>query len=332
MSSENDAPPAITPRLTVPRPDTGPGSGRPEGDGVQGNGRASGNGSTASNGHAPSARHGASATSTPPPPPPPPPSSGGSTGGDGGAASSATGGTSATEGMETASGESRVAVARAGAVKAAAAAIAAAKSAAKKVSATVPAAPPETDHDEVDDRTVKRMAPTAEASTGTATQNGTAASSMHYSAAGVTGTARPLTGATPSVSTATGATQAVRADGPRRVRLSVSRIDPWSAMKLGFLLAVAIGIMTVVAVAVFWYVLDSMLVFQTVQDFVEQIAGEESNVDITQFVEFGRVISLATLLSVVNVVIITALSTIMAFLYNIVAALVGGVHLTLTDD
>lgn len=304
MSTENNAPPAITPRLTVARPDA----------------------------------------STPPPPPPPPApaesngAAGNGTSGTAGNGSQRTDGPS--DGMEVASGESRVAVARAGAVKAAAAAIAAAKSAAKKVSASVPAAPPETAHDdEIDDRTVKRVTTTsAAASVGagapaTATNGSpTGSSSMHYSAAGVTGTASPVTGATPAASPATGATPTVRHDGPRRVRLSVSRVDPWSAMKLGFLLAVAIGIMTVVATAVVWYVLDGMMVFQKVQDFVTQIAGEESNVDMLQFVEFGRVISVATLLGVVNVVIITALSTIMAFLYNIVAALVGGVHLTLTDD
>lgn len=320
MSTENNAPPAITPRLTVARPDT----------------------------------------STPPPPPPPPSAaesnggsghgasgngvSGNGTSGNGTSGSGPAGNGSATatdpsDGMEVASGESRVAVARAGAVKAAAAAIAAAKTAAKKVSASVPAAPPETHDDEIDDRTVKRVTTTsAAASVGAAAPatgtNGSSAgaSSMHYSAAGVTGTANPVTGATSTASPATGATPTVRHDGPRRVRLSVSRVDPWSAMKLGFLLAVAIGIMTVVATAVVWYVLDGMMVFQKVQDFVTQIAGEESNVDMLQFVEFGRVISVATLLGVVNVVIITALSTIMAFLYNIVAALVGGVHLTLTDD
>jgi hypothetical protein len=244
--------------------------------------------------------------------------------------------------MERASGESRVAVARAGAVKAAAAAIAAAKTAAKKVSAAVPAAPAESDpqqpgHDEIDDETVRRVPTTTSAapsaSAAPAATNAPAAASLHYSAAGVSGSATPLTGATPAVGPATGATPTVRNDGgPRRVRLAVSRIDPWSAMKLGFLLAVAIGIMTVVATAVVWYVLDGMMVFSKIEDLFTQIVGTETDVDIQQYVAFGRVISIATLLGVVNVVIITALSTIMAFLYNIVAALVGGVHLTLTDD
>lgn len=323
MSSENNAPPTITPRLTVPRPDTDTTS------------RAGGATAPSKHGESNGASNGAASGAVPPPPPPPPP---------GPASSQAAAERGADDdGMERASGESRVAVARAGAVKAAAAAIAAAKSAAKKVSAAVPAAPAETDpqqpgHDEIDDETVRRVpttsaaAPSATAASAAST-NTPAPAAMHYSAAGVSGSATPLTGATPAVGPATGATPTVRNDGgPRRVRLAVSRIDPWSAMKLGFLLAVAIGIMTVVATAVVWYVLDGMMVFAKIEDLFTQIVGTETEVDIQQYVAFGRVISIATLLGVVNVVIITALSTIMAFLYNIVAALVGGVHLTLTDD
>jgi hypothetical protein len=116
------------------------------------------------------------------------------------------------------------------------------------------------------------------------------------------------------------------------VRLAISRVDPWSVMKLAFLLAVAIAIMTVVATAVFWSVLNSFGVFTTVQSFVADAVGPQSNVNLTQYVEFPRVISLATLISICNIVLLTAIATIMAFLYNITAALVGGVHMTLTDD
>jgi hypothetical protein len=164
---------------------------------------------------------------------------------------------------------------------------------------------------------------------------------MHYTAGGVRGTAapadtqaagapapqppRPASAPTPEAARPAPA-------GPRRVRLAISRVDPWSVMKLAFLLAVAIAIMTVVATAVFWSVLDSFGVFTTVQKFVEDAVGPQSNVNLTQFVEFPRVISLATLISICNIVLLTAIATIMAFLYNITAALVGGVHMTLTDD
>jgi len=119
--------------------------------------------------------------------------------------------------------------------------------------------------------------------------------------------------------------------GPRRVRLSISRIDPWSAMKLSFLLSVALGIMIVVAAALVWFVLDSMHVFADIEDLLVSI-GSESFLQLMDYVKFDRVMSFATIVGVVDILLLTALGTIGAFLYNIVAALVGGLHMTLTDD
>jgi hypothetical protein len=130
---------------------------------------------------------------------------------------------------------------------------------------------------------------------------------------------RPATGRIPAV-------------GPRRVRLAISRVDPWSVMKLSFLLSVAAGIMLVVAAAAVWFTLDGLHVFTKVNDFIIQVTGKESGVDILQYVAFKRIVSGATLIAVVDVFLLTALSTIGAFLYNIVAALVGGLHVTMTDE
>jgi hypothetical protein len=115
------------------------------------------------------------------------------------------------------------------------------------------------------------------------------------------------------------------------VRLAISRVDPWSVMKLSFLMSVAIGIMIVVATAVVWITLDSLHVFATINDLVTEILAD-SNIDLMQYVEFDRVLSIATLVAVVDIFLITALATIGAFLYNITAALVGGVHVTMTDE
>ncbi|MET1062142.1 MAG: DUF3566 domain-containing protein [Aeromicrobium sp.] len=138
-----------------------------------------------------------------------------------------------------------------------------------------------------------------------------------------------LTGARPT----TGRIPAIGQHGaPRRVRLAISRVDPWSVMKLSFLLSVAIGIMIVVAAAVIWFTLNGLQVFTKADNLVTQITGTESGIDILQYVEFSRIISGATLIAVIDVFLITALATIGAFLYNIVAALVGGVHVTMTDE
>ncbi len=121
----------------------------------------------------------------------------------------------------------------------------------------------------------------------------------------------------------------------RRVKLTVSRVDPWSVMKMSVLLSVALGIAMVVMVAVLWSILSGMGVFDQIDEAVRQIIrGGESQTDfsILDFVGFGQVLSLSIVIAVIDVLLITAISTLAAFLYNVCSALVGGLQLTLTDD
>ena len=120
----------------------------------------------------------------------------------------------------------------------------------------------------------------------------------------------------------------------RRVRLTVSRVDPWSAMKMSFLLSVALGIAMVVMVFVLWSVLAGMGIFDWVNDIAADVFGADGGTpfDIMDYIGLGRVVSLSIVIGVVDVILITAIATLGAFLYNVSAALVGGLQLTLTDD
>ena len=121
----------------------------------------------------------------------------------------------------------------------------------------------------------------------------------------------------------------------RRARLVLARVDPWSVMKLSFLLAIALAVVAVVAVFVIWTVLDSMGVFDSVGSTVESITRSSDNsqgVDILDYVGLSRVLSLTVVLAGVNVVLMTALATLGAFLYNMAASLVGGLNVTFTED
>jgi hypothetical protein len=122
------------------------------------------------------------------------------------------------------------------------------------------------------------------------------------------------------------------ARGPRKVRLTVARLDPWSVMKMAFLLSVAIGIMSVIAVTLFWLVIDHLQIFVTLQEFINDAVGTGATINITQYFEFGRIVSLTTLIAVINVIILTLLAAIMAIIYNITSTLIGGMRVTLTDD
>ena len=145
---------------------------------------------------------------------------------------------------------------------------------------------------------------------------------------GPQGAARP--GAPARSGAAATAASAARA---RRVKLTVSRVDPWSAMKMSFLISVALGIAGVVMVAVLWMILSGMGVFSEVNRLVGTVFNDAQNpFDIMDFLGFGRVLSLSIVIGVIDVILLTALSTLGAFLYNICSALVGGLQLTLTDD
>src|SRR5215210_6582401 len=129
----------------------------------------------------------------------------------------------------------------------------------------------------------------------------------------------------PAVATPTATTQPVGRRGPRKARLVLGRVDPWSVMKLSFLLSIALAIVALVAVAVLWSVLDSMGVFDSVGRTVESVTRERDTAqgfDILSYVGFGRVMSVTAALTAVNVVLMTALSTLGAFLYNLAASLV----------
>jgi len=120
----------------------------------------------------------------------------------------------------------------------------------------------------------------------------------------------------------------------RRARLRLTHVDPWSVMKTAFLLSVAIGIVTVVAVAVVWGVLGVAGVWDSINKTVIDVIGGDSGdtFDIRDYLGTSRVMGFTMIVAVVDVVLITAISTLGAFLYNLSAALLGGLEVTLTED
>ena len=124
------------------------------------------------------------------------------------------------------------------------------------------------------------------------------------------------------------------AKAPRRARLRLTRIDPWSVMKTAFLLSIAFGIVTVVSVLMVWTVLGTAGVWDSINSTVQNILGGESagSFDIRDYIGTSRVIGFTMLVAVIDVVLMTAIATLGAFLYNMAAALLGGIEVTLAED
>ncbi|WP_436842109.1 DUF3566 domain-containing protein [Streptomyces virginiae] len=120
----------------------------------------------------------------------------------------------------------------------------------------------------------------------------------------------------------------------RKARLRVAKADPWSVMKVSFLLSIALGICTIVAAAVLWMVMDAMGVFSTVGGTISEATGsnEGNGFDLQAFMSLPRVLIFTSVIAVIDVVLATALATLGAFIYNLSAGFVGGVELTLAED
>jgi len=120
----------------------------------------------------------------------------------------------------------------------------------------------------------------------------------------------------------------------RKARLRVAKADPWSVMKVSFLLSIALGICTIVAAAVLWMVMDAMGVFSTVGGTISEATGsnESNGFDLQSFLSLPRVLMFTSIIAVIDVVLATALATLGAFIYNLSAGFVGGVELTLAED
>jgi len=151
----------------------------------------------------------------------------------------------------------------------------------------------------------------------------------------VGGAAAPVNGAPASsagrvaeaVRSARTTVSAAAARGPRRARLFVKRVDPWSVMKFSFAVSFVMFFVLIVATAVLYLALDQMDVFSHVNSALATITSNSKDIKVTAPVIIGG----AGGIGLVGVVLFTALSTLGAFVYNVCADLVGGVEVTLSE-
>jgi len=118
----------------------------------------------------------------------------------------------------------------------------------------------------------------------------------------------------------------------RKARLRLVRLDPWSVMKTAFALSIALAIVMVVAVTIVWAVLGVAGVWDAINSSVATVLSENADAfDVNDYVGFGRIIGLTIVISAIDVILITAIATIGAFLYNLAASLLGGLEVTLAE-
>jgi hypothetical protein len=132
----------------------------------------------------------------------------------------------------------------------------------------------------------------------------------------------------PDQSGGTSATLAA-ATPPRQVTLHLTHIDPWSAAKRAFVLGVLIAGVLIVATIVLWTVLSAAGVFEAVSSLWSDASGNTGTG--VSFLSLGRLLGLAMVISAIEIVLLSVLSTLFAVLYNLSVGFTGGVEYTFTD-
>jgi hypothetical protein len=110
-------------------------------------------------------------------------------------------------------------------------------------------------------------------------------------------------------------------------------VEPWSVMKFSFVVSLVAFVILFVAVSVLYGTLSALGVFESLQRVVTSVTSSQSSagVNAQKWFSASRVLGYTALLGSLNIVLITAMSTIGAVVYNLTSRLVGGVEVTLRE-
>ncbi|TWF77497.1 transmembrane protein DUF3566 [Pseudonocardia hierapolitana] len=124
--------------------------------------------------------------------------------------------------------------------------------------------------------------------------------------------------------------RAVRNRPPRQAALQLRRLDPWSALKLGLVLAVVLFFIWLVAVGVLYGALDGMGVWDRLNGtYADLVSGDTPTG--SPLISAGRVFGFAAVIGAINSLLFAVAVTVGAFVYNVSADLVGGIEVTLSE-
>ena len=111
---------------------------------------------------------------------------------------------------------------------------------------------------------------------------------------------------------------------PRR-RVTIQRVHPWSVLKLSLIFYFCMLLVVMVALALFWSIVIRVGVVEAIQEAANTFGA-------TIRINGGNLARVTFLIGLINVVLWSAINVFMAFLYNLIADLVGGFRITLSDD
>ena len=115
-----------------------------------------------------------------------------------------------------------------------------------------------------------------------------------------------------------------------RVRRIIRKIDPWTVLKVTFVLNFIVALTMVLGFSILWVLLVNAGVPQGLEDIARRLALLDADASLVGNVE--ALFSSVVFLAIVYLLTQTALATIGAFFYNLVSDLVGGIEVVVLEE
>ncbi|MGO3361658.1 MAG: DUF3566 domain-containing protein [Corynebacterium sp.] len=112
---------------------------------------------------------------------------------------------------------------------------------------------------------------------------------------------------------------------PRSVTGTVTAVSPWSALKVGAILSFCLWVAWMVAAALIYILLGVGGIWDRMNDLLADLIGADR-------ISSGMFFGVAAGIGLLEFIVVTLLSPVVAVLYNAAAGLVGGLRVTVDGD
>ena len=116
----------------------------------------------------------------------------------------------------------------------------------------------------------------------------------------------------------------------KQVRLKLVYVDFWSAVKLSFLGAVALAIVTMVSFFLIYLVLTATGILEQADSLLSSFSS--GDISLLSIVGLPQVMAFAAIVAILNLIVFTVLGAVVAGIYNLMVKVTGGLLVGFTSN